>query len=181
MYYIHGGGMTNLSCFDGMYRGWGKLVAANGVAVVMVDFRNAITPSSVPEVAPYPAGLDDCVLPASSGRCHTPANWASIPGGSWSPARAAAATLTLATGMRLLREGRIEPHVPAATDHVPLHRRRVAPGAPAVDVREQRHPPRPSTAGTGGLAYGIEAFEARTPSPGRSSPPWTTCRGLRRW
>jgi len=61
VYYIHGGGMTNLSCFDGMYRGWGKLVAANGVAVVMVDFRNAVSPSSVPEVAPYPAGLDDCV------------------------------------------------------------------------------------------------------------------------
>ena len=61
VYYIHGGGMTNLSCFDGMYRGWGKLVAANGVAVVMVDFRNAISPSSVPEVAPYPAGLNDCV------------------------------------------------------------------------------------------------------------------------
>ena len=58
VYYIHGGGMTNLSCFDGMYRGWGKLIAANGVAVVMVDFRNAISPSSVPEVAPYPAGLE---------------------------------------------------------------------------------------------------------------------------
>ena len=40
VYYIHGGGMASLSCYDGMYRGWGKLIAANGVAVVMVDFRN---------------------------------------------------------------------------------------------------------------------------------------------
>jgi acetyl esterase/lipase len=52
VYYIHGGGMGYLSCFDCMYRGWGKLVAANGVAVVMVDFRNAVVPSSAPEVAP---------------------------------------------------------------------------------------------------------------------------------
>ena len=29
-----------MSCYDGMYRGWGKIIAANGVAVVMVDFRN---------------------------------------------------------------------------------------------------------------------------------------------
>ncbi|HEY2640412.1 MAG TPA: hypothetical protein VGI66_11100 [Streptosporangiaceae bacterium] len=41
VYYIHGGGMASLSCYDGMYRGWGKIIAANGVAVVMVDFRNA--------------------------------------------------------------------------------------------------------------------------------------------
>ena len=27
----------------------------------MVDFRNSISPSSVPEVAPYPAGLNDCL------------------------------------------------------------------------------------------------------------------------
>ncbi len=61
VYYIHGGGMSSLSCYDGMYRGWGKLIAANGVAVVMVDFRNCVSPSSVPEVAPFPAGLNDCV------------------------------------------------------------------------------------------------------------------------
>ena len=61
VYYIHGGGMAALSCYDGMYRGWGKIIAANGVAVVMVDFRNSLVPSSVPEVAPFPAGLNDCV------------------------------------------------------------------------------------------------------------------------
>jgi acetyl esterase len=61
VYYIHGGGMMTLSCYDGMYRAWGKVIAANGVAVVMVDFRNALSPSSAPEVAPFPAGLNDCV------------------------------------------------------------------------------------------------------------------------
>src|SRR6056297_1510045 len=61
VYYIHGGGMMVFSCFYGNYRAWSKIIAANGVAVAMVDFRNCLTPSSAPEVAPFPAGLNDCV------------------------------------------------------------------------------------------------------------------------
>ena len=61
VYYIHGGGMQSMSCFFGNYRAWGRIIAAQGVAVAMVDFRNALTPSSAPEVLPYPAGLNDCV------------------------------------------------------------------------------------------------------------------------
>ncbi len=61
VYYIHGGGMMIFSCYHGNYRAWAKLIAANGVAVAMVDFRNCLTPSSAPEVAPFPAGLNDCV------------------------------------------------------------------------------------------------------------------------
>ncbi|WP_432694994.1 alpha/beta hydrolase [Marinobacterium sp. YM272] len=61
VYYIHGGGMQFMSCYDGNYRAWGKLLASRGVAVAMVDFRNAVVPSSVPEIAPFPAGLNDCV------------------------------------------------------------------------------------------------------------------------
>lgn len=61
VYYIHGGGMMEGSCYWGSYRAWGKLIAHTGVCVVMVDFRNCLAPSSVPEVAPYPAGLNDCV------------------------------------------------------------------------------------------------------------------------
>ena len=60
-YYIHGGGMQTMSCFNGMYRAWGRIMAARGIAVVMPDFRNALRPSSAPEVAPFPAGLNDCV------------------------------------------------------------------------------------------------------------------------
>ena len=33
VYYIHGGGMQSLSCFFGMYRAWGKMIAHQGVAV----------------------------------------------------------------------------------------------------------------------------------------------------
>ena len=60
VYYLHGGGMATLSAFDGNYRAWAKIIAANGVAVVMPDFRNSVSPSSSGEVAPYPAGLNDC-------------------------------------------------------------------------------------------------------------------------
>jgi hypothetical protein len=62
VYYIqHGGGMRMMSCYAGNYKAWGRIIAANGVAVAMVDFRNSLTPSSVPEVAPFRAGLNDCV------------------------------------------------------------------------------------------------------------------------
>jgi acetyl esterase len=104
VYYIHGGGMASLSCYDGMYRGWGKLIAANGVAVVMVDFRNSVVPSSVPEVAPFPAGLNDCV----SGLGWVAANAAQL---GIDPTRIVVAgesgggNLTLATGLKLKRDG----------------------------------------------------------------------------
>ena len=42
VYYIHGGGMATMSCFDGNYRAWARLIARGGVAVAMVDFRNAV-------------------------------------------------------------------------------------------------------------------------------------------
>ena len=61
VYYIHGGGMQTMSCFNGMYTSWGRIIAGRGVAVAMVDFRNALRPSSAPDVAPFPAGLNDCV------------------------------------------------------------------------------------------------------------------------
>ena len=61
VYYIHGGGMMSMSAFNGMYKAWGRIIANQGVAVAMVDFRNCLEPSSAPEVEPFPAGLNDCV------------------------------------------------------------------------------------------------------------------------
>ena len=56
VYYIHGGGMASMSCYDGDYRAWGRILAAQGVAVAMVDFRNALVASSADEVAPFRRG-----------------------------------------------------------------------------------------------------------------------------
>ncbi len=104
VYYIHGGGMASLSCYDGMYRGWGKLIAANGVAVVMVDFRNCLSPSSVPEVEPFPAGLNDCV----SGLKWVIGNAAHLgidPGRIVVAGESGGGNLTLATGLKLKQDG----------------------------------------------------------------------------
>ncbi len=104
VYYIHGGGMATMSCYDGNYRAWGRLIAARGVAVAMIDFRNSVVASSVDEVAPFPAGLNDCV----SGLKWVAANHAEL---AVDPHRIVVAgesgggNLTLATGLRLKRDG----------------------------------------------------------------------------
>ena len=106
IYYIHGGGMASLSCFDGNYSGWGKLLAAKGVVVVMVDFRNAVSPSSLPDVAPFPAGLNDCV----SGLHWAVANASSLGVDARRivvAGESGGGNLTLATGMKLLKDGDI--------------------------------------------------------------------------
>src|SRR3954468_4581773 len=61
IYYIHGGRMAFSSCYEGNYKTWGRMIAARGVAVAMVDFRNSVHASSASETAPFPAGLNDCV------------------------------------------------------------------------------------------------------------------------
>lgn len=107
VYYIHGGGMQILSCFDGIYAAWGRIIAAQGVAVAMVDFRNALVPSSAPEVAPFPAGLNDCVsgvewLHASASSLGIDSSRLIVAGES------GGGNLTLATGLKLKREGKLD-------------------------------------------------------------------------
>lgn len=160
VYYIHGGGMQSMSCFWGLYRAWGKLIANQGVAVAMVDFRNCATPSSAPEVAPYPAGLNDCVsgirwLHEHAGQLGIDPQHIVIAGES------GGGNLTLATGMRLLREGRIDlvrglyalcPYIAGAWP-------------------QERYPSSTENNGLlldlhnncGAMAYGMAAFEARDP------------------
>jgi acetyl esterase/lipase len=160
VYYIHGGGMASLSCFDGMYRGWGKIIAANGVAVVMVDFRNSVVPSSVPEVAPFPAGLDDCV----SGLHWVVANAAHL---NIDPARIVVAgesgggNLTLATGLKLKRDGDLAliqglyamcPYI-AGTWPLPENPSSTENNGILLDLHNNR----------GAIGYGIEAFNEKNP------------------
>lgn len=106
VYYIHGGGMQTMSCFDGLYRAWGRVIAAQGVAVAMIDFRNCLTPSSAPEVEPFPAGLNDCVaglhwLVENADDLGVERERIIVGGES------GGGNLTLATGMKLLADGDI--------------------------------------------------------------------------
>jgi acetyl esterase len=160
VYYIHGGGMASLSCYDGMYRGWGKIIAANGVAVVMVDFRNCLTPSSAPEIAPFPAGLNDCVsglkwVVANAGHLGIDASRIIVAGES------GGGNLTLATGLKLGQDGQLglikglyalcpyiagqwpTPECPSSTENNGI----------LLDLHNNR----------GAVGYGIEAFNERNP------------------
>ena len=160
VYYIHGGGMMMLSCFDGSYRAWGRMIAQQGVAVAMVDFRNAIVPSSAPEVAPYPAGLNDCV----SGLYWLTAQHEAL---GIDPSRIIVAgesgggNLTLATGMRLLREGKTDliqglyalcPYI-AGTWPLPENPSSTENNGILLDLHNNQ----------GAMAYGIEELEKKNP------------------
>lgn len=158
--YLHGGAMTSLSCYYGNYRAWGKILAHYGVAVAMVDFRNAITPSSVPEIAPFPAGLDDCV--AGVRWVHENAVMLGI-----DPERVVVAgesgggNLTLATGMKLLRDGNVRMIAglyalcPYIAGEWPLDEYPSSVENNGIWINVQ---------GRGGaIAYGIEAFERSDP------------------
>jgi acetyl esterase/lipase len=160
VYYIHGGGMQSMSCFYGIYRAWGKLIANQGVAVAMVDFRNCVHPSSAPEVAPYPAGLNDCV----SGVKWLAANAAELgidPGHIIIAGESGGGNLTLATGMRLLSEGEIDlvkglyalcPYIAGAwpQDKYPSS---IENNGLLLDLHNN----------IGAMAYGIDEFEQENP------------------
>ena len=160
VYYIHGGGMASMSCFYGNYRAFGKMIAHGGVNVAMVDFRNCLSPSSVAEVAPYPAGLNDCV----SG-----VHWLTQQGPELNidtariviAGESGGGNLTLATGMKLLQDGDIDliqglyalcPYIagiwpldenPSSTENEGL----------VLSLQNNR----------GAMGYGIDAFDARDP------------------
>src|ERR1700690_125197 len=175
VYYIHGGGMTMMSCYSGNYRAWGKIIAANGLAVAMVDFRNALSPSSVPEVAPFPAGLNDCV----SGLKWVHANSAAL---NIDPTRIIVAgesgggNLTLATGLKLKRDGDLGlikglyalcPYIAGSwpQDRYPSS---IENNGILLDLHSNR----------GAMGYGIEAFNARDPLAWPAFAPAEDVRGL---
>ena len=103
VYYIHGGGMEMSSCFDGIYKAWGRCIALQGVAVAMVDFRNSRVPSSSGEVAPFPAGLNDCV--SGIKWLHNNCSQLNINAGKIIIAgESGGGNLTIATGLRLKQD-----------------------------------------------------------------------------
>ena len=149
-----------MSCYDANYRAWGKIIAARGVAVAMVDFRTSITASSAPEVAPYPAGLNDCVsglkwVIRQAGMLRIDASRVIVAGES------GGGNLTLATGMRLKREGSLSlvqglyalcPYIAGSwpREDCPSS---VENNGILLDLHNN----------TAAMSYGIEEFEAQNP------------------
>ena len=107
VYYIHGGGMEISSCFDEFYQAWGRCIARQNVAVAMVDFRNARWASSAEEVAPYPAGLNDCV--SGIKWIHTNSTDLNInPEKIIIAGESGGGNLTITTTLRLKQEGQLD-------------------------------------------------------------------------
>ena len=160
VYYIHGGGMQAMSCFDGMYRAWGRVIANQGVAVVMVDFRNCLMASSAPEVEPFPAGLDDCV--SGVRWVHAHADELGIdPGHIVVSGESGGGNLTLATGLKLKADGDLGlirglyalcPYIAGSwpQERFPSS---IENNGIFLDLHNNR----------GAMAYGIEALEAKDP------------------
>lgn len=160
VYYIHGGGMEAMSCFWGIYRAWGRTIANMGVAVAMIDFRNAVQPSSVPEVAPFPAGLNDCVsglrwLSDNAAALGIDSSRMIVAGES------GGGNLSIATVLRLKRDGdlgRIRglyalcPYIAGQWPQA-RYPSSIENNGILIDVHSNR----------GRLAYGIAAFEAKDP------------------
>jgi acetyl esterase len=160
VYYIHGGGMMALSCYDRNYAAWGRMIARQGVVVVMVDFRNSAAPSSAPEVAPFPAGLNDCLsglrwVRTNAAALNIDASHMIVAGES------GGGNLSLATALSLKRAGELAglkgvyvmcPYLAGAW-----------PGAEGSSALENAGILADMRNDNGAIAYGIEAFERRDP------------------
>jgi len=164
VYYIHGGGMMVSSCFDELYAAWGRCMARQGVAVAMVDFRNAMWASSAPEIAPFPAGLNDCVsglkwIHANAEELNIDSEQIIIAGES------GGGNLTIATGLKLKQDGDIDlikglyALCPYIAGHWPL------PENPSSEENEgillSLHTEQEFSQGA--LIYGIDAYKNKDP------------------
>lgn len=158
--YLHGGGMQTMSAFNGVYKSWGRIIAHMGVCVVMPDFRNALRPSSAPEVLPFPAGLNDCVsavkwVAANADKLNIDPKRIIVAGES------GGGNLTLATGLKLLKDGDIGliqglyalcPYIAGEWPH-PDNPSSVENNGILLELHNNR----------GAVAYGIEAWKRRDP------------------
>lgn len=160
IYYIHGGGMASMSAYDGNYRAWAKIIAANGVAVTMVDFRNSISPSSAPEVVKYPGGLNDCVSGFHWVVEHA-ADLGIDPSRITVAGESGGGNLSIATTMRLKASGDLDkvhglyalcPYI-AGEWPLPQHPSSVENEGYLLSLHSN----------SGRMGYGIEAFEAKDP------------------
>jgi acetyl esterase/lipase len=143
-----------------MYRAWGRIIAANGVAVVMPDFSNCVVPSSAPEVAPFPAGLNDC-LSGLRWVAAQPDDFGIDPEKIIVAGESGGGNLTLATGLALKRDGDLGLVTGLYALCPYIAGQWPAPDSPSSIENEgillHLHNNR------GAMGYGIEAFEARDP------------------
>jgi acetyl esterase len=160
IYYIHGGRMAFSSCYEGNYKTWGRMIAAQGLAVAMVDFRNAVHADTAKEIAPFPAGLNDCI----SGLEWVHSNASSLgidPDRIIVAGESGGANLAMALAMKLKRGGDlavvkgIYAMCPFISGQWPLAQYPSSTENEGILISVQNN--------RSAMAYGIEAFNARNP------------------
>lgn len=160
VYYIHGGGMMMMSAYDANYSAWGRLIARQGVVVAMVEFRNSAVPNTLPEIAPYPGGLNDCIsglrwVLDNASKLGIDASRVIVAGES------GGGNLTLATGLAMKREGQIG-RINGLYALCPYIKGQWS-DADGGSVTGNRGILLDLHVDSGAVAYGIEAFNARDP------------------
>jgi acetyl esterase/lipase len=106
--YYHGGGMSKYSCFYECWQTLARLIARQGVVVIMPEFRNSVVPSfEGAATAKFPGGLNDCVSAVHWAHAHKEdlgidAERVIIAGES------GGGNLCIATALRLKAEGTID-------------------------------------------------------------------------
>jgi acetyl esterase len=152
--------MEMSSCFEGNYKTWARMIAAGSVAVAMVEFRNSVHPSAVPEIAPFPTGLNDCI----SGLKWVHANAAALNIDSKRiivAGESGGGNLTFAVGMKLKQDGDVGlisglyslcPYI-AGEWPLPEYPSSIENEGIVLNFGDNRAT----------MAYGIEAFASRNP------------------
>lgn len=106
--YFHGGGMAKASCFHGNFQTFGRLLAHHGVVVILVDFRNSLYPAQPGDtVAPFPAGLNDCVSAVRWVDSHRSELGIVESGGIVVAGESGGGNLAIATALRLKQEQKV--------------------------------------------------------------------------
>lgn len=100
--HLHGGGMLMMSATNSVYERWRSELAATGLIVVGVEFRNGAGKLGP---HPYPAGLNDCVASLYWLASQQQALGCS---GIIVSGESGGGNLSLATALRAHREGRVD-------------------------------------------------------------------------
>lgn len=97
--------MASMSMRLNNFQLFARLVARQGVAVCLVEFRNSVTPTeAAPTIAPFPAGLNDCF----TGLEWLDANRAELGIGAVCVAgESGGGNLAIATALKAKREGKL--------------------------------------------------------------------------
>jgi acetyl esterase len=169
VFYVHGGGMAAMSAMQGQFQAFGRLLARQGVAVCLPDFRNCLVGhESVPAVAEYPAGLNDCYS-ALQWINQVEQSSALHIGDVMVAGESGGGNLALALGLRAVQRGTTDALMPAGIFSLCPYIAATWPRSVTDDgilgtshIENKKYMPLPGGTGSA-LGYSITAYDATDP------------------